>query len=127
MEKLVDDTLKEAKHSLQGAAKVNIGVLVTGLIIVLGSFIYASITSQWQATAFGGVGMAGIITSLITNPSQSISASVERLVQVQIVYFTFLSQLSILSRASEGITILERSKQLGEQMVLTLKSLKENL
>lgn len=125
VEQLVDETLREAKKSLQMTTNVNIGVLVAGSFLVAVSFIVASYTNQWEAVAFGGFGIAGIIASLITNPLKSIGLSSRRLVQIQVAYLAFLSQLSIINQVSENTTIIEQSKQLGDEMTRTLKSLEE--
>ncbi len=126
MEQLVLETLKEASNSLQVTTKVNIGVLATGSLLVIVSFIVAAVTNRWEAVAFGGFGMAGVIASLITNPLKSISISARRLVQVQAAYLGFLSQLAFLGSESEDITIIEKSKRLEETMAQTLKVLDEH-
>jgi CheY-like chemotaxis protein len=123
MGQLIDDTLQEAKRSLQLTARVNIGVLCAGSLLAIGSFIVASLTQDWQAVAFGGFGMAGVIASLITNPLKSISLSARRLVQLQVAYLSFTSQLSMLNQAGDTTPVLEKSKQLGEQMALTLEKM----
>lgn len=86
MGQLVNSTLAEAEKSLQVTTNVNIGVLIAGSLLVIVSFVVASITNRWEAVAFGGFGMAGIIASLITNPLKSIGLSARRLVQVQVAY-----------------------------------------
>lgn len=124
IEQLVMETIQEAKHSLQTTTYVNVGVLITGSALVIVSFIVAVVTNRWEAVAFGGFGMAGIVASLVTNPLRSISLSARRLVQVQVAYLSFLSQLSILNRESNE-TNIEISKQLGDEMTRTLKTLEE--
>lgn len=125
MEQLVSNTLKEAVDSLRLTTKINIGILLVGSLLVLASFVIASITNRWEAVAFGGFGIAGIIASLITNPLKSISASASRLVQVQVAYLQFLSQLGMLNQDSDVISNLERSKRLSDAMEQTLKVLGE--
>jgi hypothetical protein len=125
IEQMVNDTLKEARQSLQVTTRVNIGVLLAGSLLVLVSFVLASVTKQWEAVAFGGFGMAGIIASLITNPLRSISASANRIVQIQVAYFQFLSQLRLLSQDCETITILEKSQRLEDAMGKTVRILGE--
>jgi hypothetical protein len=125
IEQMVNDTLKEARQSLQLTTRVNIGVLLAGSLLVLVSFIIASVTKQWEAVAFGGFGMAGIIAALITNPLRSISASANRIVQIQVAYFQFLSQLRLLSQDSETVTILEKSQRLEDAMGKTVRTLGE--
>jgi hypothetical protein len=112
MEEVVEGTLLEARQSIQITRRVNIGVLLLGSILVALSFLVASITNRWEAVAFGGFGMAGMIVSLITNPLVSISSSAGRLVQIQTAYFQFLTQLNMLSRDVGPVTMLERSDAL---------------
>jgi len=125
VEQLVSATLEQATRSLHTTSRVNIGILVFGVLLVTVSFIVAFITRQWEAVAFGGFGIAGIIASLITNPLRSIGISARRLVQVQIGYLSFLSQLAILNVESANHNGLERSKRLGEEMARTLQALEE--
>jgi len=126
LEQIVNSTLKEATIALKLTVKVNIAVLAFGSILVIISFITALITNSWEAVAFGGFGIIGIITSLIVNPLKSIGISAQRLVQVQVAYFSFLSQLSILNEESEKTSVLERSRQLECVMTKTLTVLAEN-
>jgi DNA-binding NarL/FixJ family response regulator len=125
VEELVNETLKDAKKSLQMTTNVNIGVLVAGSLLVAASFTVATITSQWEAVAFGGFGIAGVIASLIANPLRSIGISARRLVQIQVAYLAFLSQLRLINRDWDETTIIEQSKQLGDEMSRTLKALDE--
>jgi hypothetical protein len=126
MERLVDSTLREATRALQVTARVNIGVLIFGILLVVASFALAIITARWDAVAFGGLGMAGIIATLVTNPLRSISSGARRVVQVQVAYFSFLGQLSMLSRSTDQVSPIERSKQLGDEMTRTLKALSDH-
>lgn len=126
MGQLIDETLQEAKRSLQLTARVNIGVLLAGSLLAIGSFVVASVTRDWQAVAFGGFGMAGVIASLITNPLKSISLSARRLVQLQVAYLSFTSQLSMLNQEGDSTPAIEKSKQLGDQMALTLEKMEKH-
>ncbi len=125
IETLVNMTLKEATQSLRLTTNVNIGVLIAGSALVLISFIVASITNRWEAVAFGGFGITGIVASLIVNPLKSIGASARRLVQIQVAYLAFVSQLALLNQKSEKVSEFDRSQRLGEEMVRTLKVLEE--
>jgi hypothetical protein len=125
VEELVNITLKNATESLRLTTNVNIGVLIAGSLLVFASFIVGSITNRWEAIAFGGFGIAGIVTSLITNPLKSIGVSARRLVQLQVAYLTFMSQLAILNQASIKSTSLERSQRMGDEMARTLNVLEE--
>ncbi len=126
VEELVNTTLADAGRSLKVTTNVNIGVLLAGLLLVLSSFLVASITQRWEAVAFGGFGMAGVITSLVVNPLKSIGASARRLVQVQVAYLGFVSQLALLNEFSESNSPLERSERLGSEMARTLKTLQDH-
>jgi len=126
LEQIVNNTLKDATHSLKLTMNVNIAVLIFGSSLVIISFFIALITNRWEAVAFGGFGIAGIIASLITDPLKSIGITAQRLVQVQVAYFSFLSQLSILNEESENTSLIERSRQLENVMSKTLNALAEN-
>jgi CheY-like chemotaxis protein len=125
IEQLVNTTLKEATQSLRITTNVNIGVLIAGSALVFISFLVASITGRWEAVAFGGFGTAGIVASLIVNPLKSIGASARRLVQIQVAYLAFVSQLALLNRDSDRISEIDRSQRLGEEMARTLEVLEK--
>ena len=125
VENLVNTTLREATQSLRLTTNVNIGILIAGSALVFVSFVVASITGRWEAVAFGGFGIAGIVASLIVNPLRSIGASARRLVQIQVAYLSFVSQLALLNRDSEKISEIDRSQRLGEEMARTLSVLEE--
>ena len=125
MEVLVSRTLQEAGESLKLTRAVNLGILALGAILILVSFGIAMFTGKMEAIAFGGFGLAGVIASLITNPLKSISASAARMVQIQAAYFHFLSQVSLLSRDSETISVIQRSERLGDATEMTIKVLSE--
>ncbi len=126
IEDLVTSTLDAAGKSLDLTAKVNIGVLIAGSVLVFASFVVASVTNHWGAVAFGGFGIAGVIASLIANPLRSIGVSARRLVQIHVAYLGFLSQLALLNRESDKSSELERSQRLGEEMARSLQVLKEH-
>jgi hypothetical protein len=126
IERLVNDTLRDANKSIQMARLVNVLVLLGGSLLVAASFIIAATTARWEAIAFGGFGIAGIIAALITSPLKAISVSANRIIQVQIVYFHFLSQLRLLSQDTKKTSVLDRSKRLEEAMAQTVLALSEN-
>ena len=105
---------------------MNIGVLVVGSLLVFISLIYAAVTNRWEAVAFGGFGIAGVIASLITNPLHSIGVSARRLVQIQVAYLSFLNQLTMLNQDSKKLSAIDRSQRLGDEMARTLKALEEH-
>mgnify|MGYP002622704650 CR=1 FL=1 len=126
IERLVNETLKDANKSLNTARLVNMLVLLGGSLLVATSFFIAATTARWEAIAFGGLGMAGIIAALITSPLKAIGTSANQIIQVQIVYFQFLSQLRLLSQDGKKTNVLERSKRLEEAMGQTVKALIEH-
>lgn len=123
---LVKDTLEKSSKALDGTARVNKWILVCGAVLVIASFVVASITQRWEAVTFGGFGIAGIIASLITNPLKSIGIGAKRLVILQVAYLNFLKQLSLLDSSTPDqnqISVLEKSKQLNEAMEKVLERL----
>lgn len=125
IERLVHITLRDATLSLKLTANVNIGVLVLGVLLVFASFIVAAVTNRWEAVAFGGFGMAGIIASLVTSPLRSIGINARRLVQIQVAYLAFLNQLTMLNQDTKKNSTVERSKRLGDEMERILKTLEQ--
>lgn len=113
---LVNKTLDRASRALDTSTKINIGILVFGVLIVAASFIVASITQRWEAVAFGGFGLVGVITSLITNPLKSIGVASRRIVQIQVAYLGFLNQIAIISECSNDSpdAAMTKSKRLQE-------------
>jgi hypothetical protein len=129
VQSLVKNTVDRASSALDRTAFVNTGILLFGAILLLLSFVVASITQRWEAVAFGGFGIAGVIASLITNPLKSIGLGAQRLVQLQVAYLGFLNQIRLLNRNSPQIDekmLLDRSKQLSDATTTVLKSLKEH-
>jgi len=109
IEHLIDATITQSQRSLDLTSKVNIGVLMVGAGIVIASLGYSIVTGSWTGVGFGAIGMAGVITSLVQNPLRSIGASARRLVQVQIAYLAFMSQLSRLNNQPDALSNLEVS------------------
>ena len=125
IESLINDTIRQSQQALSLTSWVNIGVLVAGALIVVISMVYSMWTGNWNAIGFGTLGTAGIMTSLIRNPLRSIGVSARRLVQVQIAYLAFVSQLARLNAESDKLDSLELSKRLGDEMERTLKVLEQ--
>lgn len=93
LQAVVKDTLHKASSSLEQSSNVNKGILIFGGVLVATAFIVASYKGSWEAVSFGGIGLAGIIASLITNPLKGIASSARRLVQIQVAYVGFLHVL----------------------------------
>jgi hypothetical protein len=123
VEKLVQDTLSDARQSLRRTVVINIGILIFGVLLVFASFIIAVWTERWEAVAFGGFGIAGVVASLISNPLKSIGSNASKLVQIQTAYFHFLAQMEMLQNISSDIDPLQRSKRLEDAMFKTLEVL----
>ena len=125
VQELIKETLKSSSMALEKTAFTNKLVLYFGLSLVAISFVASAVTDNLSIMAFGGFGIAGVVASLITNPLKSIGVGARRIVQIQMAYFSFLNQLSLLNtmEAEEGSSILEKSKQLD----LITKSLQESL
>ncbi len=127
LDELVTETLQKASRSLQVTTGVNVTVLGLGAALVVGAFIYSCATREWQALAFGGLGMSGVIASLLKSPLHSIGSATRRILQVQVVYFSFLKQLSVIDQAGDSVPPLEKSKHITDQMERTLKAIEDNL
>ncbi len=93
LQALVKGTIEKASASLDGSALVNKRLLQFGCCLVAAAFVVAVITGSWKVVSFGGMGLAGIITAVITNPLKGIAATARRLVQIQVAYIGFLHVL----------------------------------
>jgi hypothetical protein len=122
-EKIVVQTLNNAAKSLSRSSKVHFAVLCVGSIIVLSSFFAALITGSWAMVSFGGIGLGGIIGALMTNPMRAIGSEARRIVQIQVAYLGFLSQIqfgSDLVRSMDPGQVLEKIGQECERIIKSL-------
>jgi molybdenum-dependent DNA-binding transcriptional regulator ModE len=94
-------TLEQTTNSINVYKWTNVGIIAAGLF-----FIFASLVIFWkdpgknpEILGFGGLGLAGIIASLITAPSGSIGKAARQLIQIQISYFSYLKHIEILEDA----------------------------
>lgn len=129
LQALVKDTLRKASTSLERSATVNKGLLIFGGLLVAASFVVASIKGSWEAVTFGGFGVAGIITSLIRNPLQSIAASARRLVQIQVAYLGFLNVLGTFGNQSspqDEESMTRRAERINEAISNVLEALEKH-
>jgi DNA-binding NarL/FixJ family response regulator len=92
---LATQTLDRASRALDTSTRINTGILIFGALIVTASFVVACVTHRWDAVAFGGFGLAGVVSSLVTNPLKSIGFASRRIVQIQVAYLGFLNQIAI--------------------------------
>ena len=121
---VIRKTLEKTTASIELYKWVNFAIIIAGLILVLGSAIYAMVTKKpnIEAIAFGGVGFAGIIASLITNPISSIGRTSRQMVQLQISYFGFLKQIDILKNTkANDIDDMEKKSKRLEEVICSLQ------
>jgi hypothetical protein len=125
VKKLVTETIEKASNALERTARANASVLICGALLIIASFVVASVTQRWEAITFGGFGIAGVIAALITNPLRSIGIGAKRLVILQVAYLNFLKQLSLLDSSSPDrhVSNIERSRQLNGAMEKVLEHL----
>lgn len=128
LNELVNDTLQKASKSLERATYVNMGILIFGGVLVALSFIVAIFKGSWEAVTFGGFGIAGIITSLITNPSKSVTSAAKRLVQIQVAYLGFINILGFYSddSAMTGGSVTNRTEMLNTAISNVLENLEKH-
>ena len=122
---LVNETLDRASHALDTSTRINTGILVFGAFLVASAFIIACVTQRWEAIAFGGFGLAGVVTSLITNPLKSIGITSRRIVQIQVAYLGFLNQIAIINECANhtpnaAMTKSQRLQEASQNIQQTL-------
>jgi len=126
---LIESTLDRSASALRRTANVNVGVLIVGAAMIVASFVVGIVQPSWKPAVFGGFGVAGVVTSLVTNPLRSIGDSARHLIQLRIAFIGFLNQLSVLSNLPESVseeTTLERSSQINSAVTSILESLKKH-
>ena len=129
LEDLVKRTLNDSAESIKLYKKVNVIIVAIGLALVIVSMIYFLIYPNNPAIlGFGGLGLAGVIASLITAPVASIGKTARQMVQIQICYFGYLKQIKILDDVKEDAVTgaIEISKRLESVTNSLPKSLCEN-
>lgn len=126
---LVLKTLEATQRSLNSTALTNKIVVGTGLLLLVTSFVAGVYHNNYASLGFGSLGTAAMIASLVTNPLKSLSAGSRRIVQVQVAYLGFLTQLSMvraLPAAAAEKDLIERIKALGDQVENSLKVLAQH-
>ena len=105
--------MKKSQKSIKchKIAKALIMVLFLLLVAVSFKFMTKDESLAFGGFVFGGFGLAGIITILITNSPTSISKTTRQLFQIQISYFSYLKQLEIIDKIK---TEADKSKRLEE-------------
>jgi hypothetical protein len=125
IQKLVNETLEKTSKSIKGYSVLNKLVVYFGLVFILSSFIVTIITSDFKYMTFGGIGLAGIISSFISNPIKAVGSSVSHFIQCQISYVGFLKQIDILNLITPNS--FEESIQKSKRLEEVTKSLQESL
>lgn len=128
LQALVKGTIENASSSLDRSARVHKLLLIFGGILVAAAFVVASIKGSWEAVTFGGLGLTGIVASLITNPLKSIASTSRRLVQIQVAYIGFLKVID--TQASLPIQdekcVESRTKSINEAIRNVLETLEKH-
>src|SRR5207244_3774535 len=98
------DTMSEVRSSLLQTSVVSIAVGAVGCALLVASFVASLFfpSQQIANVAFGAFGIAGIVAALITSPLRAVSVRARRLVQLQITYLGFLSQLAIMNENGDS-------------------------
>jgi hypothetical protein len=124
-EDLVLRTLADASKSLRRNSIINGCLLAFGAALVASAFGVSVYSGAWEAVAFGGFGLGGIIAALITNPAKNIGAEARRLVQIQVAYLGFLSEVQLFSDLARGPAGCEIMEKLGLESAKVIKVLQE--
>lgn len=111
---MINETLKEARAKLNVASRINLMILFAGVILLFSSFVLYNITQNLELLSFGGLGLIGVISHLITNPAKSINNAANSLVRTQIGYFSFMHQAMIIQSEEEKDIIIAKSEKLRE-------------
>jgi hypothetical protein len=122
MKELINKTLKESSESINLYKWVNFGIIIFGVVFILSSFIGFWIKNDLGFLGLGGLGLAGVIASLITAPVASIGKTARQMIQIQTCYLSYLQQIKILKDDTSG-DIMKQSKRLEE----VTNSLQESL
>jgi hypothetical protein len=124
-EDLVLRTLDSVTKGLTRASYVNTIVLALGGLLIVGAFLTSAIRGSWEAVAFGGMGLGGIIAALVTNPISSIGAEARKLVQIQVAYIGFLSEVQLYSDLAGQSMQSDVHVRLGQESERIIKLLSE--
>lgn len=125
MRTIFDEALTHARTAMQRGQIANWVALATGLLLVVATAIVALVRNRGDAWTFatGGMGAAATIAALVTSPRRSIENGASRLLFIQTAYFSFLTQVRLLSVQGED-TSLQRSERLETATAKLLEQLK---
>src|SRR5262249_35743945 len=115
--RLIEGTLKKSAKTIRLTSYANIGVLFVGVMVLVTSVVLSVKTPSWPNIALGGLGLGGVVTSLVSSPLAAFALGARRMVQIQIAYFGFINQISLIKSSAgrdEESTPLERSARLQE-------------
>jgi len=137
----------EAKHLVQEiTANIKLGfnsilnmsriLFYVGLAIIFIAFlldIYGVLRGvNWQqyiasSGVLGAIGLGSIYTSFVKGSFEKVRNSVGDLVQINVIFFAYADQLSLLMRESqdEDANILEIIEQIGKVEVQTIKNIQD--
>lgn len=91
-------TLRHAERAFLANVIVNLIVVALGVLLIV-----SALASSWMrgtdvfSVAFAGIGVVDLVAIFFVNPQKGIHKTIGNLVQIQIAYRTFLSQLESLS------------------------------
>lgn len=125
MRVLFNDALDHARQTARRSEWANLATLGIGLSLVLAVALAALIRQSADAwsVATGGMGAAAVIAALVTSPGRQITSGALRLIFIQTAYFSFLSQVRLLSVPGPDSS-LQRSERLERATTTLLEQLK---
>jgi hypothetical protein len=99
MRALFDDALNHARQTARRSELSNLVTLGVGLSLFLAVAVTALIRQSADSWSFatGGMGAVAVIAALVTSPGRQIASGASRLIFIQTAYFSFLSQVRLLS------------------------------
>lgn len=120
-ESVIKHTIEDVTKAIYTSIAVNAGVVIFGAMLIITSFVVGAISGKWElALGFGGFGIAGIVATLVTSPLTTIGKSARQIVQVQMAYLAFMSQVNIISDSNAE----NKSEILGNELDRIMNTLK---
>ena len=118
---VMQKTLEGADKSINTFKKANLAIIIFGILFISASFVGFWIENNLAFLGLGGLGLAGVIASLLTAPVASIGKTARQMVHIQLCYFSYFKQIEMLG--SNASNVFEKSKRLEE----VANSLQESL
>jgi len=122
---VIRKTLETSASSIETFKWVNLAIIILGIFLVLASLTLFGVTENPAFLGFGGIGLTGVIASLITAPVMSIGKTARQMVQIQICYFGYFKQIEIL-KSEKNDTIDDLIKK-SERLEAVTNSLQKSL